>query len=136
MGKTPEKLITYVGFVPLAEGRSVDLDNGALNESVRSHKFVIRRIVRLPNVRGEQSAVIQNTYDTNDPGLPCYLLRGPGKVATIKTEGTVLEVSTTNTDGMDALGSELGVSGLTTELELSLFTVVGALGSRSRALVS
>lgn len=37
---------------------------------------------------------------------------------------------------MDALGSELGAGCLTSELELSLFTVVGPLGTGGRAFVT
>jgi len=36
---------------------------------------------------------------------------------------------------MDALGAELSVSRLTTELEFSLLAVVGALGTRCRSFV-
>ena len=63
------------------------------------------------------------------------MLASPSKVARVETEGTVLEVAPTNTDGVDPLGAELGVGGLTTELELSLLAVVGALGPSSRTFV-
>ena len=63
------------------------------------------------------------------------MLASPSKVARVETEGTVLEVAPTNTDGVDPLGAELGVGGLTTELELSLLAVVGALGTCVRTLV-
>jgi len=36
-------------FVPLAEGSSIDLDNGALDKSVRSDKFVVGSIVNDAN---------------------------------------------------------------------------------------
>jgi hypothetical protein len=48
----------------------------------------------------------------------------------------LLDVSTTDTDGVDALSTELGVGWLTTELELSLLAVVGALSTGGRSLVA
>jgi hypothetical protein len=47
----------------------------------------------------------------------------------------MLEVSTTNTDGVDPLGAELGARRLATELELSLLAVVCALGAGCGAFV-
>ena len=69
------------------------------------------------------------THHRDDPRLLRDVLRAPGEVARVETEGTVLEVAATNTDGVDPLGAELGVGGLTTELELSLLAVVGALST-------
>jgi hypothetical protein len=63
------------------------------------------------------------------------MLGAPGKVTALKTESTELDVSTADTDAVDALCAELGVGGLATELELSFFAVVGALGTGFRALV-
>jgi hypothetical protein len=37
----------YVGLVPLAEGGSIDLDDGALNEGVRPDELVVGRVVNL-----------------------------------------------------------------------------------------
>jgi hypothetical protein len=75
------------------------------------------------------------TDHADNPGLLGDMLRAPGKVAALKTESPEFDVSTTDTDGVDALCAELGVSGLTTELEFSFFAVVGALGTGFRALV-
>ena len=75
------------------------------------------------------------TYDADNPRLASDMFTAPSEVARIKTESTVLEVATADTDGMDALGAELGVGGLTTELEFSLLAIVGALGTRVRTLV-
>jgi hypothetical protein len=75
------------------------------------------------------------TYDTNQPGLAGDVLRTPCEVSGIETEGTVLDVTATDTDGVDTLGAELGGGGLTAELELSLLAVVGALRTSLRALV-
>ena len=79
---------------------------------------------------------MRGTHDTDDTGLLGSVFASPSKVARVETEGTVLEVAPTNTDGVDPLGAELGVGGLTTELELSLLAVVGALSTRCRTFVS
>jgi hypothetical protein len=63
------------------------------------------------------------------------MLGAPGEVAALQTQGTELDVSTADTDGVDALRAELGVSRLATELEFSFFAVVGALGTGFGALV-
>jgi len=36
-----------VGFIPLTEGGTIDLDDGTLDESVGTDKFVVRCIVDL-----------------------------------------------------------------------------------------
>jgi hypothetical protein len=41
----------------------------------------------------------------------------------------VLDVSTTNADFVNALGSKLGVGRLTAQLKLSLLAIVSALGT-------
>lgn len=38
---------TYVSLVPLAEGSSVDVDDGGLDEGLGSEKLVVRRVVTL-----------------------------------------------------------------------------------------
>ena len=63
------------------------------------------------------------------------MLAAPGEVTGLQTEGTELEVSSTDTNGMNALRTELGVRGLTAELEFALLAVVGALGTCVRTLV-
>jgi hypothetical protein len=50
-----------VGLVPLAEGRSIDLDNGGAGEGVGSDKLVVGRVVD----------------DTDDTGLFGDALRAP-----------------------------------------------------------
>lgn len=75
------------------------------------------------------------TYNTDDPGLPGGMLRAPGEVATVETESTVLQISPTDTNGMDALGAKFGVSSLAAKLEFSLLAVMGALGTGCRAFV-
>jgi len=54
----------------------------------------------------------------------------------VETKCAVFGISTAGTDGMNTLGTELGVSGLTAELEFSLFAVVWALSTGGGALVA
>ena len=75
------------------------------------------------------------TYDTDNPGFAGDALRSPSIVSGIKTESTILQVSSSNPDGVDALSTKLSACGLTTELELSLLAVVGSLSTSLRALV-
>ena len=77
----------------------------------------------------------KGTYDTNQPRLAGDVLRAPCEVSGVETESTVLEVSSTDTNGVNALRAELGVSGLAAELELALLAVVGALSTRGRTFV-
>jgi hypothetical protein len=74
-------------------------------------------------------------YNTDKPSLSRDMLRCPGEVTSVETEGTVLGVTTTNAHCVDALCSKLGVGRLTTELEFSLLAVVGALGTSCRTFV-
>jgi hypothetical protein len=69
------------------------------------------------------------THNADDPCLPRNMLRSPCKVASLQAKRTVLQVSSTHPDSVNTLGTEFGVCGLTTELELSLLTVMGALGT-------
>ncbi len=77
----------------------------------------------------------RDTHDTDDPRLAGNVLAAPGEVARVKTEGTVLEVTTADPNGVNALGAELRAGSLTAELELSLLAVVGALSTGGRTLV-
>ena len=63
------------------------------------------------------------------------MLRTPGKVTTVEAKSTILQISSSYTDGVHTLGAELGVGGLTTELELSLLAVVGALCASFRTFM-
>ncbi len=79
---------------------------------------------------------VTRTYDRDNPCLFRDGFRAPRKVAGFETESTEFEVTTTGTDGVNALRTELGVSGLATEFELPLLAVVGALRTGFRAFVS
>lgn len=61
--------MTYVSFVPLTEGSSIDLDNSSLDEGVGTDQLVVRGVVNLaikttdnPNVR---QCLIQNPMTPN-----------------------------------------------------------------------
>jgi len=112
--------LAIVCLVPLLEWRSIDINDSALHKGVGADKFVVRCIV-------------------NNRDNPCLFrngFRAPRKVAGFETESTEFEVTTTGTDGVNALRTELGVGGLATEFELPLLAVVGALGTSFGAFVS
>lgn len=112
--------LAVVGLVPLSERSSVDLDDGATGQGVGSDQLVVGRVVG----------------DGNDTGLAGAALGGPGEVAGVETQGTVLVVTTTSADGVDSLGANLGVGTLAASLESALLPVVGALGTGGGALVA
>ena len=87
------------------------------------------------SVSSPSQSTISSTHDSENPGLAGGALAGPGEVTSLEAEGTELEVSSTDTDRVHTLGAELGVGGLTAELELSLLAVVGALSTRGRTFV-
>ena len=62
----------------------------------------------------------QRTSHHNDTGLAGASLRGPGEVARVETERTVLVVTAAGADGVDALGTDTGVRRLAACLEGSL----------------
>jgi hypothetical protein len=78
---------------------------------------------------------MRDAYNTDKPSLSCDMLRCPCEVTSVKTEGTVLGVTTANAHGVDTLCAKLGAGRLTTELEFSLLAVVGALGTGCRTFV-
>ena len=60
------------------------------------------------------------TRDSDHTSLAGATLGGPGEVTGVETEGTVLVVTTAGADGVNALSTNSGVSGLATRLEGSL----------------
>lgn len=96
--------LAVVGLVPLSEGGSVDLDDGAAGQGVCADELVVGGVVG----------------DGNDTGLAGAALGGPGEVARVETQGTVLGVTTTGADGVDSLGADLGVGTLAASLESAL----------------
>ena len=99
--------LTVVRLVPLPEGRSVDLNDGALRQGVGADEFVVRR------VEGDGD-------DTNFAG---NALAAPGEVAGIDAETTELPVAATGANEMDALGADTGVGRLATFLEGSVVLI-------------
>lgn len=96
--------LAVVGLVPLSEGGGVDLDHGAPGQGVGSDKLVVRRVVG----------------DGNDTSLAGGALGGPGEVARVETQGTILVVTTTGADGVNTLGADTGVGTLATGFESAL----------------
>jgi hypothetical protein len=58
--------------------------------------------------------------DGNDTGLAGAALGGPGEVTGVEAQGTVLVVTATSADGVDSLGTNLGVGTLAASLESAL----------------
>ena len=76
------------------------------------------------------------TYDADQTSLQGDILTSPGKIPVVEAKCAVFGISTTSTDSVDALGTEFRASGLTAELEFSLFAVVWTLSTRGGALVA
>lgn len=93
-----------MGLVPLAEGGGVDLDDGGAGQGVGADELVVGGVVG----------------DGDDAGLAGAALGGPGEVAGVEAEGTVLVVTTAGADGVDALGANTGVGTLATSFESAL----------------
>jgi len=108
-----------VGLVPLAEGRSVDRDDGVLDERLGTHQLVVAGVVD----------GIDDTRFTGDR------LRTPREVARVQSEGSSFDVSSSNSDQMDAVGADFGHRSRTTQLILSLLLVSGPLASGLPLLV-
>ena len=130
---------TQVCFIPLTEGCSVDLDYSTFYESVGSDKLVVRRIVHLLKEHVHHKHPTSSTSPTHNTDNSCLsgnVLRSPCKVTAIETESSIFEVSSTDTDSVNALSSKSGVCRLATKLELSLLAIVGALRTRCGTLVA
>lgn len=117
---SPADGLAVVSLVPLAERRSINLDDGRLGQGVGTDQFVVGRVVR----------------DTDDTGLASDTLGAPGEVTGFETEGTELLVTTTSADQVNSLGTDTGVGGLTTLVERSLLAVEAPLRTGGRTLVT
>ena len=108
-------------YSPLTEGRSVDDNNGVLDQGLGPHQLIV-------------AGVVDNI---DDPGLASSRLRGPSKVASVQPdrkndycfhcfrwnhlpECPVLLVATPGPEGVDPLGGELGHRRGAGQLELPL----------------
>lgn len=80
-----------VAFVPLAEGASIDHDDGVLYQGLGTDQLVVRSVV----------------HYIDDTSLAGGSFRSPGKVSGIQTEGTELSVSTASAHEVDTGSSNL-----------------------------
>lgn len=103
LAATAEQL-AVVGLVPLTEGGGVDLDDGRLGESVCPDELVVGGVVG----------------HADDADLAGGALGGPGEVTAVEAQGTVLVVAAAGADGVDALGTDTGLSRLAAALENAL----------------
>jgi len=107
-------------LIPLPEGGGIDLNDGVFNESVGALQLVVRGVV---DHRDETS-------------LPGHGFGAPREVAGFEAHGAELDVATANAYLVNALGAQLRVGGLATQLELSLLAELSALGTSRVALVT
>lgn len=107
-------------FPPLSEGSRIDLDNRTLHQGLRPHQLIITGIVD----------------DIDDAGLPGCHFTTPRKVTRIESKTSFLDISTTNTDFVNAFGANTGVGRLPTQFELSLLAVVSPFCTGMRAFMT
>ncbi len=105
--------------VPLSEGVGVDQNNGVLHESLGTHELVV-------------GSVVDGVEHTS---LGRHGLGAPGEVTRVVSESTALDVATTASHVDDLLGAELGHSGHSSHLELSLLLVDWHAATRGPPLV-
>ena len=134
-----------MSLVPLPEGGGIDFDNGALDQGLGSEQLVVGGVVDLSYPKQNQaisqpilfcSFLLHDTHNVDDSSLPGAVLGSPGEVTRVQSHGSVLDVSTSDSDLVNPLGTQLGHGGLTTQLELSLLSVLSPSGTRCRALVA
>ena len=106
------------------------MDDGTLDEGVRSNKLIVGSVVNLED--GWSRALTDRSWtdDTNEPGLLRDVLASPSKVTRLQSQGTVLHISTSGPDGVNTFESQFRVSRLAAELERSLLAVVSTLCAR------
>lgn len=78
-------------LVPLSERCRVNENYTILNEGFGSYKLVVAGIVN----------------DINNPRLSSARLASPGKVTVVQSEGTSLEVSSSNSNGSNSPDTDL-----------------------------
>ena len=106
---------TVVLHVPLSEWGGIDLNNGVLGQSLSTNELRVGRVVD----------------GIQDTGLVSDMLSWPDEVAGIKSDSAELAVTTTSSDQVDSLGTDLGIGGRATKLELPLLLVDGTATSGS-----
>lgn len=98
---------------------SIDKNDGSLHKGLGTDQLVI-------------GGIVLDIQHTNLAGAD---LGTPGEVTRVKTEGTVLLVTSASTDLVDALFTNLGHGAWSAHLELSLLAELGATSSRLATLV-
>lgn len=106
--------------VPLSERGSIDLNNGVLSDSLGSDILTVGSVV----------------HSVEDSRLMSDVLTWPNEVTSVQSKGSVLHVSTTASNKMDSLGTNLSVSSGTSELELSLLLMDVSATTSSSALMT
>lgn len=87
----PSQGLGIVSLVPLSEWGSINLHNAGLDEGLGSDQLIVTGIVD----------------DINDTCLSCNSLWSPGKVARVKTEGSIFLVASHCPHSMNSSGSQL-----------------------------
>lgn len=95
---------TVVLLVPMSEGSGIDLNDRVLGQSLRADQLLVGGVVN----------------SVQDSSLVSGVLSGPHEVAGIEPHSAEFHVSTTTSDGVNSLVTNLRVSSWSTELELSL----------------
>ena len=98
---------TVVLHVPLSERSGIDLNNGVLGQGLGTDQLLVGSVVN----------------SIQDSGLVGSVLTGPDEVTGVQSHGAELHVTTSASNGMDSLVSDLSVSSGSAELELSLLLV-------------
>lgn len=107
-------------LIPLTERSGINLDDGALHESLGRHELVVSGVVD----------------DIQDTGLAGAGLGTPSEVTGIEAHSAELQVTTASTDNVNTASTHLGGSGRTTHLVLTLLLVNVAATTGSAALVT
>lgn len=93
-----------VALVPLPERRRINNNDCIFHQGLGAHQLIVASVVD----------------HVNDTRLACSALRSPSEVASIQTQRSVLEVTTTGAHIMNAPRTQLCVGSRSTQLELAL----------------
>jgi len=105
-------------LVELSEGGGINLDNSVLDQRVGSNVLSVGGVVR----------------SLEDSALSGDGLRGPGEVSSLETESSVLDISSSSSNGVDSDGSNSGHGGGSSERKLSLMSRDGLSSSGGSSL--
>jgi len=93
-----------VRFVVLSEWIAVQSDDGSFHKGLGSDQFV-------------GGGVVNNIHD---PGGPGDTFSGPTEVTVVESKSSKFHVASHSSNGVNSLWGDLGVSGWSSEFELSL----------------